>query len=96
MNISIIDDEQVDESKGGMLSHVSFVFEVNDLREFAEVGILQHIAPATFKDNRKRQDHLEQIQFICFDFDNGEIKSEDIHKVLKRKYNHVILGSKIT
>jgi hypothetical protein len=94
MKISVIFPDRVDESKGGFLSHVDDTAELNDLSEFAETGTILHIAPGIFKDNIKRQDHLEQIEFICFDFDDGKISSEEIHKQLIYNINHVILASK--
>jgi len=94
MQVSIIYPDKVDDSKGGILSHVDEVCELSSVHELAELLTLTHVAPAVFKDNRKRQDHLIQIEFICFDFDDGRISSADVHEQLKHKYNHVILGSK--
>jgi len=57
------------------------------------VAITHHIAPATFRDNLKTLSHFEQTELLCFDFDSGKHKSEDIHKTLG-ELNHVILASK--
>ena len=95
MKISLIHDDRVDNSKGGFLSHVDDTIEdVNTLDDFALLGTNFHIAPATFKDNRKKQDHLEQIQFLCYDFDDGITSSHNIHSQLFNRTNHVILASK--
>lgn len=92
--ISIIFDDKVSESKGGFLSHVDDICELDTLQDFAEVGMMTHIAPGIFTDNKKRQDHLKEIQFVCFDFDNGQMTANEVHQKLKYRYNHVILGSK--
>ena len=95
MKISLIHDDRVDESKGGFLSHVDLVTDDFDsLWDFAELAKQYHIAPGIFKDNVKKQDHLEQIEFICFDFDLGTPTSGDIHSQLLGRYNNVILGSR--
>ena len=41
----------------------------------------------------KQLPNFEQIQFLCFDFDKGDITSQQIHNRLKH-INHLILGSK--
>lgn len=94
MKVSVIFDDKVNDSKGGLLSHVDDWCEFDTLAEFGELATMVHIAPAIFRENRKRQDHLESIQFIAFDFDDGRLSADDIHKQLKHKLNHVILGSK--
>ncbi len=94
MKISLIYPDRVSESKGGFLSHVDDVAEFDTLDEFAEIALGTHIAPGVFIENRKKQDCLQGIQFLCFDFDDGTITAEEVHNQLMHKVNHVILGSK--
>src|SRR5215471_5303718 len=92
MNVSIIKDQRVTHNKGGNLSHVDGVAEINGLQDFAELCLEWHIAPGTFREMRKRQDHLESIQFLCFDFDQQRQSSKQVHDQLKyrQQVNHVI------
>lgn len=95
MKVSIIFNEKVADSKAGYLSEVDDICELNNLNEFAELLTLVHVAPAIFTNNKKRQDHFIQTEFVCLDFDDGKISSKDIHdKLVSQHLNHVIAGSK--
>jgi hypothetical protein len=92
MRVSIITDDKVMPDKKLVCNEVTDVFEIETLEELIYLCLNAHIAPATFINNRKALSHLEQIQFICLDFDNGT-HSVDVHNKLLN-YTHVILASK--
>jgi hypothetical protein len=94
MKVSYINEDKIYDNKGGNLSRVSGIVELDSLHEFATLLTNIHVAPAVFLDNRKRQDHLQTIEFISFDFDDGKISASSVHEQLKNRFNHVIAGSK--
>jgi hypothetical protein len=72
---------------------VSGTVELDTIEEISWVALNYHIAPATFNNDLKNLASLNQIQILCFDFDNGLITSKEVHEQLKN-INHLILASK--
>jgi hypothetical protein len=92
MNISIILPSLVSADKILHGNKVSGTFEVFDLTEFGEVACSHHITMATFKDNVKTKNTMDQIQIVGVDFDDGTTSLE-IHQAMKSIANHVIIAS---
>jgi len=94
MNFSIISDELVSDGKGGFLGSVSTITSAHSLEEFGAIACQFHITPAIFRDNIRKKDCLQSIEFLCYDFDSG-VKSQDIADILtQRNYPFIILASK--
>jgi hypothetical protein len=93
MQISIIDKNLVSDDKKGNLSKISKVVDIKDIKMFAAIALKYHICCGIFKDGIRRIDHLENIQFLQFDFDNGKVSVEDVIKKFPIN-NMIILASK--
>lgn len=93
MQISIIDNKLVSNDKKGNLSKVSKVVDIKNMKMFAAIALKYHICCGIFNDGIRRIDHLNNIHFLQFDFDDGKISVDDI-KAKFPFHNMIILASK--
>ena len=87
--VSYINDDLIFNKRIG--NKVSGKIEVNSMQELADLVIKSHFAPGVFKNNIKKGDHLESIQLMCYDFDDGTSWKEISKNIVN--YKNVIVGS---
>jgi hypothetical protein len=98
--VSLIPSTWVDpETKALRGSEVGFVQEIEGLSDLATLAVNFDLAPAVFRDHIRRKSHLESMDWLIYDFDDGT-SSTRIHQMLSGdnyrewRLNHVIAGSK--
>jgi len=98
--ISLIPPHWVDpETKALHGSEVGFVQEIESLSDLADLAVNFDVAPALFRENIRRKSHLESMDWLIYDFDDGT-SSRRIHEILTGenyrgwRLNHLVAGSK--
>jgi hypothetical protein len=95
MKVSLIDNEYINENKGGYLAKVQHEATVDNLIELAEVVMQYPCCVAVTKNGFRKNDDVAYSQFLQFDFDTGEQSSQYVHTQLSdAKINHLIVASK--
>lgn len=92
MQISIINDENVNTDKAGCLGLVSNIVDLADLKQFVKCGLQHHICCGIFNSNVRRLDNFQKIWFLQYDFDNGTSVEYVINEL--KEYNIIVMASK--
>ncbi|HNQ88458.1 MAG TPA: hypothetical protein PKM73_07590 [Verrucomicrobiota bacterium] len=98
--LSLIPSAWVDaETKALHVGEVGFAQEIETLSDLADLAINFDLAPAVFSDNTRKKSHLESMDWVIYDFDDGT-PSARIHEILSGdncrgwRLNHLVAGSK--
>lgn len=96
MKISLLNDDCVNDNKGGCPVYINIEATFDTLHDLANIVQEYHIAIASYNDNAYRcGNNWISNDFMAFDFDDGKNSAASINQQLQtQSLNHVIIASK--